>query len=197
MQIPSFRVATINEYRDDLATALCRKADNTSLSDRSLSKLAYITNDRFGFGLGAVFTGPLGDAPVLTSYSCQLQIEKLRNVLIDQRLQLREGSCLDSHLRDVLDRLPQLPSCVNQREIRTAHRQKFSDGTNQPSEVRTSYEARSAAAQLTQFMEDGLRIGYTVRECTGLWNSAMNVAHLRSSAQTGVEETITRGLRKA
>lgn len=135
MKIPSFRSSTIDKYRDDLATALARKASNKTISYESFEKLAYITNERFGFGLGAVFTGQLGSAPVLKYHSCQLQIEKLRNLLTDQRLQFREGSCLDTHLREVLDRLPQLQSRTNQREIQTAHRQKFSGGGGKPSQV--------------------------------------------------------------
>lgn len=225
MKILPFRSTTIDKYRDDLATALGRKSGNRTISNESFEKLAYIANERFGFGLGGVFTGPLGSAPVLRSHSCQLQIERLRNLLTDQRLQFREGTCLDTHLRDVLDRLPQLQPRTNQREMQAAHGQNFSGGAGKPSqvmprepkpdyhrvtfgpgqvklfhdhpdEVRTSYEAKSAAAQLIQFMEDGLGIGYSEGECARLWDAAMNVAHLKSDAEVMVEKTIRRAARK-
>lgn len=67
---------------------------------------------------------------------------------------------------------------------------------DRPDEVRTSYEAKSAAAQLIQFMEDGLEIGYSEGECARLWDAAMNVAYLKSDAKTLVEKSIRRAARK-
>lgn len=138
MQIPFFRATTINKYRDDLATALGRKAGNAEISDESFDKLAYIANDRLGYGLGAVFNGPFDDAPILKSRECQLKLESLRSTLTEQRKKfLPESSArkrLDTVIARVSKALPQeladpaVPSLSRPKQFQFSAGTKITDG---------------------------------------------------------------------
>ena len=138
MQIPFFSATTINKYRDDLATALSRKAGNAEISDASFDKLAYITNDRLGYGLGAVFNGPFDDAPVLKSRECQLKLESLRSTLTKQREKFLPDSSARNRRDKVIDRVskalpqeladPAVPSLSKPKQFQFRADTKITDG---------------------------------------------------------------------
>ena len=209
----SANYSIIDKNRFDLSDALPCKAENTSLSRKTMAKLAHITNRDYGFGLGGAFTTnkalslPKGRALV------QLKLEALRNDLTVQRLRLREGSCLKRYLGEVLKRLPQPPAQFRphpqlqphvQADRMTADQQKPSHRNvtfgvetvevfhDHPGEVRTSYKGKSSAAQLRQFLKDGLELGYSDGERARFWDAAMNVAHLKPFAQALVTESAVR-----
>ncbi len=217
----SANYSIIDKNRFDLSDALPCKAENTRLSAKTMAKLAHITNRDYGFGLGEAFTAGKALSLPKDRMLVQLKLEALRNDLTVQRLHLREGSCLERYLGEVLKRLPQLsapsrprPQAQPRAEAgavtaaltaalqKPSHREvRFGEETvvvfhDHPEEVRTSYKGKSATAQLRQFLKDGLALGYSHGERARFWDAAMKVDHLKISAQALVTESAMRACKE-